>query len=240
MDDDGRGWVRTKELKTQAELQFKVSRRTADRCVAKAAAKGMINVAATRHNSTGYTGFKRFIRENNVPVLTKAAIDVTLEDLQDLTAFRALCATSFVADATTVSRSVIKEHTGVSVPTQIKYEKLLGVGKQVNYAIVDDYSDWAKGHYNDWHTFRFMDYKGVLGTANTAYLARQLPNTYDHPKDVKQCEELRIRWDLVDFSTRVFFNDPEVWPQQTDTDAFVILRNGWYATVPAYNRDATL
>ncbi len=87
-------------------------------------------------------------------------------------------------EASPISRSALREISGVPGRTQLAYEDVARVRVRPNLAVAERYSReghqqraWERGR----STFRFVDHKGTLGKPGNDYLAWRLPNSYEGP-----------------------------------------------------------
>ncbi len=103
-----------------------------------------------------------------------------------------------------ISRATLKRLSQVSPRSQQNYEKRAHVGKQGNFAtgprLNSSYAQecaWQRGPA----CFTWQDKKGKLGQKGAAYLAWQLPNSYDGPHDKRpNGNRKRINRQLADLS----------------------------------------
>lgn len=105
-----------------------------------------------------------------------------------------------------IARRTINGLTGVSRRSQQSYETLAGVKTEQNWAVGGEYSQeehqqraWEHGAA----VFRLDDAKGKVGSAGAAYVAWQMPNSYQGPhRPQRGHHKKRINRKLADLSNK--------------------------------------
>lgn len=129
--------------------------------------------------------YKKVALHFNLSRLTLKPVELPLESLtKNIFTARSWFYASFHMGRANapISRAAIEKITGIDAQTQRKYETEVGIKAKFNYAIAENASPeavqehaWQRGG----GSFTFKDTKGYHGAKMNAYIAWQLPNTYE-------------------------------------------------------------
>jgi len=214
-DVDGRGWVDIEQTIPKVADVFGVQCRTVRRKLYKLVEHGWGTIGKGRYH---YKSQEKLATLLDSEYRTDLCVRLSLSDVDTLPKTRAILEQPVLElgrkGEITVARQTRRDKIlGSSRNTQLKYEKLIGVEAEANYAIlgeynVDDYPDhvWENGA----NVFVIRHHK-------KAYYARQLPNTYSNterickPKYVGRGRKGFEKTAKPNIADKLYYEDSKDW-----------------------------